>query len=110
MTLRADAMQMMRLMSNLLDNGFKYVPCGGSVSLELSDGPHIVVQDDGPGIPASDRERVFERYVRLDDSAGGGHGLGLSLALAIAQRHGLSLHVEDAEPGARFVVRPEDDL
>ncbi len=107
-TLRADAMQMMRLMSNLLDNGFKYVPCGGSVSLELSDGPHIVVQDDGPGIPASDRERVFERYVRLDDSAGGGHGLGLSLALAIAQRHGLSLHVEDAAPGARFVIRPEE--
>ena len=108
-TLRADPMQMTRLLSNLLDNAFKYVPSGGSVSLTLSVGPHIVVQDDGPGIPAADRDRVFERYVRLDGAQGGGHGLGLSLARAIAQRHDLSLHVEDAVPGARFVVQPEDD-
>lgn len=107
--LRADPMQMTRLLSNLLDNAFKYVPSGGSVSLTLSVGPHIVVQDDGPGIPAADRDRVFERYVRLDGAQGGGHGLGLSLARAIAQRHDLSLHVEDAVPGARFVVQPEDD-
>jgi signal transduction histidine kinase len=107
--LRADPMQMTRLLSNLLDNAFKYVPSGGTVSLTLSAGPHIVVQDDGPGIPAADRDRVFERYVRLDGAQGGGHGLGLSLARAIAQRHDLSLHVEDAAPGARFVVQPEDD-
>ena len=106
---RADPMQMTRVMSNLLDNAFKYVPSGGSVLLELSPGPRIVVQDDGPGIPCVDRERVFERYVRLDGAQGGGHGLGLSLARAIAQRHDLSLHVEDAAPGARFVVQPEDD-
>lgn len=108
-TLRADPMQMTRLLSNLLDNAFKYVPSGGTVSLTLSAGPHIVVQDDGPGIPPADRDRVFERYVRLDGAQGGGHGLGLSLARAIAQRHELSLHVEDAAPGARFVVHPEDD-
>jgi len=106
--LRADPMQMMRLMSNLLDNGFKYVPSGGTVSLELSPGPRIVVQDDGPGIPAADRERVFERYVRLEGAPDGGHGLGLSLALAIAERHELSLHVEDAAPGARFVLQREE--
>ncbi|MCI4590376.1 HAMP domain-containing histidine kinase [Sphingobium sp. BYY-5] len=105
---RADSMQMMRLMSNLLDNGFKYVPSGGTVSLELSPGPRIVVEDDGPGIPLTDRQRIFERYVRLDGAPDGGHGLGLSLALAIAERHELSLHVEDAAPGARFVVQPED--
>ncbi|MDE0946625.1 MAG: HAMP domain-containing sensor histidine kinase [Sphingobium sp.] len=108
-TLRADPMQMTRLLSNLLDNAFKYVPSGGTVSLTLSAGPHIVVQDDGPGIPHTDRDRVFERYVRLDGAQVGGHGLGLSLARAIAQRHDLSLHVEDAAPGARFVVQPEDD-
>ncbi|MBJ7443515.1 MAG: HAMP domain-containing histidine kinase [Sphingobium sp.] len=106
--LRADPMQMMRLMSNLLDNAFKYVPSGGSVALELSPGPRIIVQDDGPGIPAADRARIFERYVRLDVGSGGGHGLGLALARAIAQRHELSLHVEDAAPGARFVVQLED--
>ncbi|CAM8626377.1 HAMP domain-containing sensor histidine kinase [Sphingobium sp.] len=105
---RADPMQMTRLMSNLLDNAFKYVPSGGSIVLELAPGPHIVVQDDGPGIPPADRERVFERYVRLDGARGGGHGLGLSLARAIAERHELSLHVEEAAPGARFVLQPED--
>ncbi len=105
---RADPMQMTRLMSNLLDNAFKYVPSGGSVVLALAPGPHIVVQDNGPGIPPADRERVFERYVRLDGARGGGHGLGLSLARAIAERHELSLHVEDAAPGARFVLQPED--
>nr|WP_230461334.1 ATP-binding protein [Sphingobium sp. CAP-1] len=51
---------------------------------------------------------MFERYVRLDGARGGGHGLGLSLARAIAERHALSLHVEDAAPGARFVVQPEE--
>lgn len=105
---RADPMQMMRLMSNLLDNAFKYVSRGGSVSLILSPGPHIVVEDDGPGIPASEREHVFDRYVRLERAGAGGHGVGLALARAIAQRHGLSLHVEDAAPGARFVARPEN--
>nr|WP_301286922.1 HAMP domain-containing sensor histidine kinase [Sphingobium sp. OAS761] len=105
--LRADPMQMTRLLTNLLDNAFKYVPSGGSVLLELSAGPQIVVQDDGAGIPPTDRKRVFERYVRLDNGAGTGHGLGLALAMAIAQRHELSLHVEDAAPGARFVIRPE---
>ena len=106
--LRADPMQMTRLLSNLLDNAFKYVPSGGSVALSLSPGPRIVVEDDGPGIPAADRERVFERYVRLDGVQGAGHGLGLALARAIAQRHELALHVEDAAPGARFVLQPED--
>lgn len=106
--LRADPMQMTRLLSNLLDNAFKYVPRGGSVLLTLSPGPRIVVQDDGPGIPPADRERVFDRYVRLDGAQGHGHGLGLALARAIAERHRLRLYVEDASPGARFVVRPED--
>lgn len=104
---RADPMQITRLMSNLLDNAFKYVPTGGSIILELAPGPRIVVQDNGPGIPAAERARVFERYVRLDGARGGGHGLGLALARAIAERHILSLHVEDAAPGARFVLQPE---
>lgn len=106
--LRADAMQLTRLLSNLLDNAFKYVPSGGSVALTVAPGPRITVQDDGRGIPPADRGRVFERYVRLDGAQGAGHGLGLSLARAIAERHGLSLHVEDAAPGARFVVQPEE--
>jgi len=104
---RADPMQITRLLSNLLDNAFKYVPRGGSVLLSLAPGPLIIVQDNGRGIPADARELVFDRYVRLDPSPGSGHGLGLALARAIAERHGLTIHVEDAAPGARFVVQPE---
>ncbi|WHO38345.1 HAMP domain-containing sensor histidine kinase [Sphingobium sp. AP49] len=106
--LRADPMQITRLLSNLLDNAFKYVPRGGAVLLSLDPGPSIVVQDNGRGIPADAREHVFERYVRLDATPGGGHGLGLALARAIAERHGLIIHVDDARPGARFVVQPEE--
>lgn len=106
---RADPMQMTRLLSNLLDNAFKYVPSGGTVLLTLSPGPYIAVQDNGPGIPAADRERIFERYVRLDGVKGNGHGLGLALARAIAERHCLRMHVQDASPGARFVVQPEGE-
>lgn len=107
--LRGDEMQLMRLMTNLLDNAFKYVPSGGHVLLRIGPGPRIMVADNGPGIPIADRERIFDRYVRLDPGAGreGSHGLGLALARAIAQRHHLAIHVEDAAPGARFVVEPE---
>lgn len=108
--MRAAPMQMTRLLSNLLDNAFKYLSSGRSVALTLASGPVLIVEDDGPGIPDADRERVFERYVRLGGSERGGHGLGLSLARAIAERHGLSIRVEDARPGARFVIRPLEDV
>ncbi|MET0371094.1 MAG: HAMP domain-containing sensor histidine kinase [Sphingobium sp.] len=106
--MRADPMQMTRLLSNLLDNAFRYVSSGGSVSLSVDAGPVLIVKDDGPGIPSADRERVFDRYVRLGNSVPGGHGLGLALARAIAERHGLVIRIEDANPGALFVIRPEE--
>lgn len=108
-TMLAERMQIVRLVSNLLDNAIKYVPAGGRVSLTLAHGPRITVTDDGPGIPREDRGRIFERFAR---SAGQisqpGHGLGLALARAIAQRHGLVLRLADSERGARFVVEPEE--
>lgn len=106
--MRADPMQITRLISNLLDNALKYLPSGRSVSLQLSAGPVLIVEDDGVGIPEPDRERVFDRYVRLDTGGQGGHGLGLSLAKAIAERHGMTIRVEDARPGARFIIQPEE--
>jgi signal transduction histidine kinase len=78
------------------------------VAVSLSDnGDDIViaVADDGPGIPAADRERVFGRFIRLDGARArdaGGAGLGLAIAKEIVESHGGWIAVADAQPGARF--------
>ncbi len=67
----------------------------------------IEVEDDGPGVPGADRERVSELFVRLDESrtrGSGGTGLGLAIAREISVAHGGSLHVEAGGCGARFVL------
>ena len=68
----------------------------------------LTVADDGPGVPPDDRDRVFERFTRLDDARSardGGAGLGLAIARDIAERHGGTLTLDDGSPGARFVLR-----
>ena len=102
-TVLGDAMQTGRLISNLLDNAVKYVPSPGRVRLLVEPGPRLVVEDDGPGVAEADRETIFARYAR-GAARGPGHGLGLALVRAIAERQGLRAWVEDAAPGARFVV------
>lgn len=114
--MQGDPMQMSRLLANLLDNAFKYVPEGGEVRLEVAPGPFICVADNGPGIAPERREAIFERFVRAGHQAGGrtggraggqvveGHGLGLALVRSITQRHGLTIRYEDAKPGAMFVI------
>ncbi len=65
----------------------------------------IVVADNGPGIPEADRDRVKDRFVRLDESRGGsGSGLGLSIVAAAAMLHGGALRLEDNRPGLRAVL------
>ena len=98
--------QLTRLVTNLLDNAFKYVPAGGNVHLTLDPGPVLTVADDGPGIPPAERERVFERFYRgaTNGSHCAGSGLGLALARAIAERHGLGIRVLDAGTGAAFRI------
>ncbi len=95
--------------ANLLDNAVKYAPPGGRIVLALratSGGPEISVADNGPGIPVHERERVLERFVRLDASrTTPGSGLGLSLVAAIAQMHGASLRLEDNDPGLVAMIR-----
>jgi two-component system sensor histidine kinase TctE len=78
------------MLANLLDNAIRYTPSGGKVTVRLSDSAHplIVVEDDGPGIPASDRERVFERFYRLPGGTADGSGLGLAIVREIARIHG----------------------
>ena len=106
--IQGDPVQLARALRNLVDNAARHA--GGRVDLSmqiLGDAIRVVVEDDGPGIPEADRERVFERFVRLDESrtrASGGTGLGLAIAREISAAHGGSLHVEAGAHGARFVL------
>ena len=89
-------------LANLLDNAIKYTPEGGAITINLEEGPSIIIADQGPGIPADDRERVLERFVRLDKTrTTAGSGLGLSLVNAVAKLHDADLTLEDNEPGLR---------
>ena len=113
-----DAGLLGRLLLNLLDNAIKHSPIGGVVRIELArtgEQFRIAVSDEGPGIPESARERVFERFFRADPSrtrgersATGGAGLGLAIARWIAEAHGGALaHAAPARAGsvgATFVV------
>lgn len=100
-------------LSNLIDNAIKYgVPRDGVrgrivVSLHRQDGFAVLsVTDSGPGIPDADRDRVVERFVRLEASRSRpGSGLGLSLVAAVARLHGGQLSFSDAAPGLRATLR-----
>ena len=107
-TMRGEAMAMTRAVANLLDNAFKASPPGSHVSIVLTEGPRIVVEDDGPGIAMADRADIFER-LRGARPFGTGNGLGLALVRVIAARHGLIARFEDADPGARFILAREGD-
>ncbi len=108
-TLRGDADQLFQLVANLLDNALKYATRDSRVSLHLyddGDAVFLLVGDHGAGIPVADRERVFDRFVRLEEHRGSaGSGLGLSLVRAIAHRHGGTVTLEDNSPGLRVRVR-----
>jgi len=102
--------------ANLLDNAIKYTPAGGVVTLVVrlvGNEAELQVGDDGPGIPAEDRERVLERFVRLDTSrTSPGSGLGLSLVAAVAKLHRAKLALDDNRPGLKvtlsFEAAPRD--
>ena len=108
-TLQGDDTLLRRMFSNLFGNALKYTPRGGSidVSLTKADGEVVLrVADTGPGIPAEDRERVFERFVRLDPARGaGGAGLGLAIARWVAEAHSGRLQVvSGGSSGSVFAV------
>jgi signal transduction histidine kinase len=106
---RGDREQLRRVVRNLLDNAEHHATHLVSIALQQDeDMVELVVSDDGPGIPPVERQRVFERFVRLDEDRnrrGGGAGLGLSIVRDIVAAHGGTAEVADAERGARFVVR-----
>jgi two-component system phosphate regulon sensor histidine kinase PhoR len=109
----ADALE--RLIANLLDNAVKYNQVGGRVSVELAagragetmDAVVLTVADTGLGIPAHARDRIFERFYRVDRGRArdeGGTGLGLAIVKHVVQSHGGSIEV-DARPGGGSLFR-----
>jgi signal transduction histidine kinase len=90
-----------------MENAIRHTPPGSRVHAAVAqrDGEAVLtVEDDGPGVPENLRERVFERFVRGGGDRGSSAGLGLSIVRAVAESHGGRVDLEDARPGARFVV------
>lgn len=94
------------LLANLLDNGLKYALNSATIAVKATcneQGVTLVVQDRGPGIPPSERDKVLRRFYRLD-GRGPGNGLGLSIVAALTSLHGGAVFLEDAEPGLRVRI------
>jgi signal transduction histidine kinase len=107
----ADPEKVQRILLNLLGNAFKFVPAGGVIRCELRGDrgtTRIIVQDNGPGVPAHLHEAVFERFRQVEGSATrrfGGTGLGLSIARDLAELHGGSVDLSETPGGgATFTV------
>ena len=108
---RVDGDAIRQVLLNLLDNAIKYGPNGQTVVVELTQASgkaYIAVSDQGPGVPESERERIWGGYYRLDrerDSAIAGTGIGLAVVGELLGKHNASVRVEDDERGgARFVI------
>jgi NtrC-family two-component system sensor histidine kinase KinB len=119
---RGDAARLGTVLTNLLTNALKYSPPGGTVSVRLASGQNagatdakmlrVAVTDQGPGVPAEFRERVFEKFFRVEHQRSGGlngvrgTGIGLYLCREIIKAHGGSIHCEAGEgTGARFAFQ-----
>ncbi|HEX5208065.1 MAG TPA: HAMP domain-containing sensor histidine kinase [Steroidobacteraceae bacterium] len=97
-----------QLITNLLENALKYVPAGGRIEVTVKRLPgraHLIITDNGPGMPAEERQRAGQPFVRIGQRSGlEGSGLGLSLVSAIARLHRARLTLESNDPGLRAVV------
>ncbi|MBF6170759.1 HAMP domain-containing histidine kinase [Nocardia blacklockiae] len=108
-TVLGSRIQIGRVLGNLVDNAQRHAAATVRVAVRRAgDTVVLEVSDDGPGIPADDRERVFRRFVRLDDARSrdeGGAGLGLAIVRDVVDRHGGEIRVDDGPAGgARFTV------
>jgi signal transduction histidine kinase len=108
-TVRGDREQLRRVVSNLVDNAVRHAASSVTVAVTRSGRDALLsIVDDGPGIPEADRNRVFERFTRLDDARArdqGGAGLGLAIVRELVRGHGGSVVLGDAAPGLRVEVR-----
>lgn len=107
-TLNGDRQLLAQMLSNLVENALHHTPAGTTVTVAVrkpANGLEIEVADTGPGIPQAERDKVFERFYRLDRSRGtAGSGLGLALVKAIAGLHGLAIRLEERKPGLAVVI------
>ena len=102
-TIRCDADQMVRVLTNLIDNARKYSPPGGAIFVTVAEGPSTVsvsVRDEGPGIPKERRAEVFDRFRRLGEKPQKpGAGLGLYITRSLVEAHGGTIRVDEAPGG-----------
>jgi signal transduction histidine kinase len=98
-----DRILLTQMVANIAENAIRHAPQGASIEVRLEtasgDGPELTISDNGPGIPPEERENVFRRFYRLDESRGTpGNGLGLSLVAAIAEAHRVSVRLGENTP------------
>ena len=111
-----DRLALDRILENLLTNAAKFSAARRPVVLNVGHGPagpRISVRDHGPGIPHDERGLIFESFYRSPDTMAPGTGLGLSVVRRLVELHEGTVRVEDAGPGARFVVtfpQPRDGI
>lgn len=101
-TISADPFLIHEMLNNLIDNAIQYTPPGGRVTVRIrqqDDQAILEVEDDGPGIPVEEREKVFERFYRMPGGAPEGCGLGLAIVREIAQGHQATVAVQSAAGG-----------
>jgi two-component system OmpR family sensor kinase len=110
-----NAMELGLLLGNLVDNAIRYTPPGGCISLTLAASAgtppghvRLEIADNGPGIPASERERVFQPFLRLDPAAAPGSGLGLAIVQSVAARLDIVVRLaasdEQSQAGLRVIL------
>jgi signal transduction histidine kinase len=106
-TASVDGDAVRRILVNLLDNAVRYGPEGQTLRISVSnrDGRlELGVQDEGPGVPAVDRDRIWQPFERGSTNIDGGTGIGLAVVQQLVKLHGGNVRIDDATPGARFVV------
>jgi signal transduction histidine kinase len=109
--IQADPARVAQILANVADNARRHTPPGGTITIDVERddaGAAVTITDSGAGVPADQRERIFERLVRLDEARArdrGGAGLGLPIARALARAHCGDLVCVPHEPGARFRLR-----
>ncbi len=104
--IKGNAWLLRELLTNLVDNALRYTPNGGAVTVRCGlreDTPFLEVEDNGPGIPKDEREKVFDRFYRISTSPDDGCGLGLAIVKEITDLHGASISIlQGVQRGALF--------